>query len=236
MSLSLNERKYNNYIKGGRILFIAGIGMLFESVENSIIVGILMIIIGTICIIYYNKQISLEKRKEIIIKFLEDNIIIINKKPKNKEIKIIDSFSKKYEYNDNIIDIKNLEKIINYDINYDNLTLFLDIYTFVKKYKFISNLKIVCNNKLLADYYYHYNNIIAFISYLDNIKDINVAINYMIEDYHNNAKILDNLMKEILINNELLNKKPSNPINIIKYISTVFNYILDKHLDDIYNS
>jgi hypothetical protein len=89
---------------------------------------------------------------------------VLNKKPKIKEIKIINSFSKKYNYNNEIINVQNLDKMISYDINYDNLTLFLDIYTFVKKYKLVNSLKIVWNNKLLADYYYHYNNIIAFIS------------------------------------------------------------------------
>ena len=230
MSLSLTT--CNNYIKVGRILFIAGIGMLFENIKNARIIGIIMILIGSIVIIYYNKKILLLNRKELIIKFLEDNIIIINKKPKIKEIKIINSFSKKYNYNNEIINVQNLDKMISYDINYDNLTLFLDIYTFVKKYKLVNSLKIVWNNKLLADYYYHYNNIIAFISYLNNIKDINVAVNYMIEDYHNNAKILDNLMKEILMNNELLNNKPSEPIHIIKYISNTFDYLLDKKLEE----
>lgn len=230
MNSSLNT--CNNYIKFGRTLLIAGIGMLFENDKNAIIIGMIMILIGSIIIIYYNKQISLINRKEIIIKFLEDNIIIINKKPKikeNKEIKIIDSFSKKYNYNKELINIDNLDKFISYDINYDNLTLFLDIYTFVKKYKLVKSLNIVWKNKLLADYYYHYNNIIAFISQLDNSKDINIAINYMIEDYYNNSKILENLMKEICIDDELLN---NNQPHIIKYISAVFNYLLDKHLDD----
>ena len=53
MSLSLTT--CNNYIKVGRILFIAGIGMLFENIKNARIIGIIMILIGSIVIIYYNK-------------------------------------------------------------------------------------------------------------------------------------------------------------------------------------
>ena len=40
-------------------------------------------------------------------------------------------------------------------------------------------------------------------------------------------------MKEILINNELLNNKPSEPIHIIKYISNTFDYLLYKKLEEI---
>jgi hypothetical protein len=84
---------------------------------------------------------------------------------------------------------------------------------------------------LLFDYYKHYNNIIAFISNLNEINDINIAIKYLINDYYNNAKILDNLIKNILIEKnkiEWLNEKPSDYNNIIKYISTIFNYIIEK--------
>jgi hypothetical protein len=208
----------------------------------AISIGAFMIIFGTIIIIYYNKKIIFEKRKEIILNFLENNIIVINQSKikseiKSKEIKVIDNFSKIYELNGNKINIYNIDKIIYFDINYDNLTLFLDIYTFVKKYKLIKELNLNWNNKLLSDYYQHYYNIIAFISNLysentsDNSLNINIAINYLIEDYYNNAKILDNLIKNILIEKkkiEWLNEKPSDYNNIIKYISTIFNYIIEK--------
>ena len=241
MSLSIYERN----LKYGRTILLTGIPILLEKrmpAIYAISIGIFMIIFGAIIIIYYNKKIIFEKRKEIILNFLEDNIIVINKSKKkleikSKEIKVIDSFSKIYELNGNKINIYNIDKIIYFDINYDNLTLFLDIYTFVKKYKLIKELNLNWNNKLLSDYYQHYYNIIAFISNLysentyDNSLNINIAINYLIEDYYNNAKILDNLIKNILIEKkkiDWLNEKPSDYNNIIKYISTIFNYIIEK--------
>ena len=234
---------YERNIKYGRTIFITGIPMLFErsiDVKYAISVGILMMIFGIIIIIYYNKKIVFEKRKEIILNFLENNIIIINQKKitkeiKSKEIKVIDNFSKKYQLNEKKININNIDKIIYFDINYDNLTLFLDIYTFVKKYKLIKELNLNWNDKLLFDYYQHYNSIIAFISNLDETNDINIAINYLIDDYYNNAKILDNLIKEILIEKKKigwLNEKPSDYNNIIKYISTVFNYIINDYYNE----
>jgi hypothetical protein len=237
MSLQIYERN----LKYGRTILIAGIPMLFETVKHALIIGIFMIFLGAIIIIYYNKKIIFEKRKEIIIKFLENNLIVINKKKliketkeiKTKEIKVIDTFYKKYELNNKKINFDNLDKIIYYDINYDNLTLFLDIYTFVKKYELIDDLNLNWNNKLLNDYYQHYYNIIAFISNLDNINDINIAITYLIDDYDNNVKILDNLIKDILISkNKIvwLNEKPSDYSHIIKYISSIFNYIISDNL------
>jgi hypothetical protein len=239
MSLSIYERN----LKYARTIFIAGIPMLFEKVKYSIGVGIFMIIFGLIAIFYYNKKIIYEKRKDIIYKFLENNIIIINqlkqketpKEIKPKEIKVIDNFSKKYELNEKNINTDNIDKIIYFDINYDNLTLFLDIYIFVKKYQLVNNLGSKWNNKLLYDYYQHYYNIIAFISYLDNANDINIAITYLIDDYYSNAKILDNLIKDILMEKkkfEWLNEKPSNYNNIIKYISNIFNNIINDKLID----
>jgi hypothetical protein len=200
-----------------------------------------MIIFGAIIIIYYNKKILFEKRKEIILKFLEDNLIVINKSKiihkeiKEKEIKVINSFNKKFELNQKKININKIDEIIYYNINYDDLTLFLDIYTFIKKYDIVNDLKLNWNNKLLSDYYQHYYNIIAFISNLDDTFDINVAISYLIDDYNNNSKILDNLIKDILISKnkiEWLNEKPIDHIHIIKYISTIFNYIINDNLTD----
>lgn len=245
MSISIYERN----IKYGQTSFIAGILMLFDNNIDkiySIITGILMIIGSIITIIYYNKQITFENRKEIILNYLENNIIIINKKnkksdkkndkkiKKSEEYKIIDNFSKKYKLNKNKININNLDKIIYIDINYNNLTLFLDIFTFVKKYQLINDLNIKWN-KLLDDYYQHYNNIIAFISNLDNTNDINIAIDYLIDDYNNNAKILDNLIREILVEknkSDWLNEKPIDCYNIIKYMSTIFNYIISDYYED----
>ena len=230
MSLSIYERN----LKYGRTILIVGIAMLFEKNIHPIY-GIVMIIFGAIIIIYYNKKIVFEKRREIILNFLENNIIVINQskikqKKEIKVIKVIDNFSKKYELNENKINITNIDKIIYFDINYDNLTLFLDIYTFIKKYNLIKELNLNWNNNLLFDYYQHYYNIIAFISNLDETNDINIAINYLIDDYYNNAKILDNLIKDILIEKnkiEWLNEKPSEYNNIIKYMSTMFNYIIN---------
>jgi hypothetical protein len=252
MSLLIYERN----LKYGRTILIAGILMLFEKSIHTIYAfgtGIFMIIFGIIIIIYYNKKIVFEKRKEIIQNFLENNLIIINKSKikqqkeneviKSKEIKVIDYFSKQYKLNENKINSINIDKIIYFDINYDNLTLFLDIYTFVKKYDLIIELNFNWNNKLLFDYYQHYYNIIAFISNLySNSNDtisINIAINYLIEDYYNNAKILDNLIKEILIEKnklEWLNEKPSDYNNIIKYISTIFNHIINDNFNKFYKN
>ncbi len=239
MSLQTYERN----LKYARTIMIAGIPMLFEKVEYAISVGIFMIIFGAFAMYYYNKKILYEKRKEIIIKFLDNNTITIAKKINtdiiNKEIKVIDCFGKNNKYDETKINIDNLDKIIYFDIDYDNLTIFLDIYTFVKKYELVNNINYNFNNKLLSDYYKHYYNIIAFISNLDDKNDIYISINYLIDDYINNVKILDNLIKDILINKkktEWLEQKPNDCNHIIKYISCVFNNIIYDNLNEKFNN
>lgn len=238
---------YEKNLKHGRTMLIAGIFMLFEKVNYALIVGVSIIILGGIIIIHYNKKISFEKKKEIIVKFIEETLKIVDnnknnnlsiKENKIKEIKVIDSFGKKYDYNNKLINIKNIDKIIYYDINYDYITVFLDIFMFINKFTIIMNLKLNWNNKLLIDYYHHYYNIISYISNLDNIDDISLSISYLIDDYSNNCKILDKLMNDILIEKnkvDWLKEKPTDNQYIIKYISTIFNYIISDNLDEKHN-
>ncbi len=240
----MNIAYYEKNLKHGRTLGIAGIFMLFEKVNYALICGISMIIIGLCIIIHSNKMISFEKKKAEIIKFIEETFTQINnnkkqikevKEPKIKEIKVIDVFGRKYEYNNKLINIKNIDKIIYYDINYDNMTLFLDIFIFIKKFTIIRNLKLNWNNKLLIDYYNHYYCVISYISNLNEVNDISSAISYLVEDYENNCKILDKVINDVLIEkNKLdwLKEKPTDPQYIIKYISTIFNYIISDNLND----
>lgn len=229
----MNINKYENRLKHGKIIFIAGIPMLFETVNYATPVGIFMMISGLLIITYYKKQILFEKNKEKIIKFLED--IIINDKYKNyveikkeikiKEIKVIDVFGRKYKYSDNSIDNQQIDRIMYYDINYDKITLFLDIYMFVCKFKIIMDLMLHYNNKLLIDYYNHYYKIISYISKLENIDEISNAIIVMEDDYYNNMKILDKLIRKIMIEK---NKEEWLELdnNTIKLINKIFNNII----------
>lgn len=232
--------RYEANKKYSRILMIAGIGMMFENIKYATIVGIIMIIIGFIINCYYNKKIIFEKKKDIIIKYIEENLdkIVIknNKKPEiiKTEIKVINTFGKKYIINNNFINIDpkgHINKIIYYNINYDKITLFLNLYMFVKKYEIIMNLNHpIISNKLLLEYdpkgqfvamqqyYHHYYNIIAYISNLNDETDISIAMHYMTDDYNNNAKQLYNLLKDIEDN---------------KSISNVFNNIIHSEKIDL---
>jgi hypothetical protein len=236
--------KYKNRIIHGRTIFIAGIAMLFETVNYAMPVGIFMMISGLLIIKYYKKQILFEKNKEIIIKFLENiitndkntNNVEIKKEPKIKEIKVIDVFGRKYQYNNNNINKINLDNIMYYDINYDKITLFLDIYMFVCKFKIIMDLELhfnnAYNNKLLIDYYNHYNNIISYISNITNDEiSISIAINIMENDYYTNMKILDKLIRNIMIEK---NKEEwlSLDNNTIKLINKIFNNIITENLNN----
>ncbi len=243
----MNINKYESRIKHGRTIFIAGIPMLFETVNYAIPVGIFMMISGLLIIKYYNNKILYEKNREMIVKFLED---IINKIPdkkklekteiiiKPKEIKVIDIFGKKYQYHNNIINNiinNNIDKIMYHDtyndINYDKITLFLDIFMFVNKFKIIMDLKLDWTNKLLIDYYNHYYKIISYISNLNDIDEIFLAINYMEDDYYTNMKILDKLIRDILIEKNREDYLEFDN-NIIKNINKVFNNIIMENLEN----
>lgn len=220
---------YQNRIKYGRTIFIAGIPMLFEKVDYAIPLGIIMMILGIIIIGYYNKKIKYEKNKDIIINFIEEIIKsiptknkVIEQAPtliKIKEIKLIDTFGKKYQC-DNIMNTNNIDKIMYYDIDYDKITLFFDIYMFISKFKNIINLELkYSDNKLLIDYYNHYNKV---ISYIANMSDVSDALKLMEEDYYDNKKILDKIIKDIL------NKEYNN--NSIKFMNNIFNNIIMENL------
>ncbi len=240
--------KYENKIKHGRTIFIAGVPMLFEKVDYAIPLGIIMMILGVFIIKYYNKLILHEKNKTIIIDFLEElinkipikNKKIIEKEPKIikiKEIKVINTFGKKYQYNNTIninninINNNNVDKIMYYDITYDKITLFLDIFMFVSKFKNIMDLKLKCyNNQLLIDYYNHYYKLISYISNIDILDKLEIsnALTTMEEDYYDNMKILDKLIRDILIEE---NKEDwINNNNTIKLINSVLNNIIIQNL------
>ncbi len=233
-------KMYENRLKHGRTLFIAGIPMLFETLNYAIHIGIIMMISGIIIIRYYNKKIIHEKNKEIIISFLEEVIKklpfkeksnISNKKqiePKIKELKVYDYFGKIYQNNNTNININNIDTIMYYNnIDYDKITLLLDIFMFVSKYKIIMDLKMNLNNKLLDDYYNHYCNIISYISNINinNMNEISTAINYMADDYYNNMKILDNIINNI-------DNSINNYYNI-KLLNNIFNNIIMENFENL---
>ena len=131
----MDDSRLQKYIYRGRIIFITGILMLFEKIEYSLNVGILMMIIGFFVIRYFQNKVNFEKNKRIIIKYFNEQIV---EKPQViKEMNIISTFKNIYELNNNInINTNNIDNnIINNTNNiYDNITLFLDIYIFVKKF------------------------------------------------------------------------------------------------------
>ena len=163
------------------------------------------------------------------IKFEE--IAHINNKiePVKKEIKIINTFGKKYYIVAmQQIDPKGINNIVAmqyyYDINYDKISLFLDLYMFVKKYEIIINISNNSNNIVaMQQYYYYYHNIISYISNLDNVTDISIAMSYMMDDYNDNAKNLYKLIKELYPDSNMTQKV--NIINI-KSILIIFNDII----------
>jgi hypothetical protein len=63
--MSLNN--YEQYKKHSRIIIIAGVGMMFETIKYANIIGIIMITSGFIINHYYDKKIIFEKQKEIIL-------------------------------------------------------------------------------------------------------------------------------------------------------------------------
>ncbi len=210
-------------INKGRILFLAGIGMCFENIKYARYIGIIMMILG-IMIIFYNKQLIIKNKDKIIneiiqnynnkiIKFFEDNKYILIKK---KEISIIKIFEKKYNINNiinNIININNINIIINDNqYNYDNITLFLEIYRFIINLKNIIEMDLI-NDNLIIRYYEYYNNIIVYISNLDNKIEISTALSYLIDDINNNIKHLDILFNCSEKNINSINKKLDNIIN-----------------------
>ncbi len=218
----MNLVNYDTYKKNSRILIIAGVGMMFENIKYANIIGIIMITIGFIINHYYDKKKMFEK--EIIIKFIEENInkdIIkepIVKEPINKEIKVINTFGKKYNINNNIVTKQQIDPsdhINNNNIDYDKITLFLDLYMFVKKYELIMNN--IEYNKLLNEYYKYYYNVIAYISNLNNTNDVSNALDYLMYDYNNNSKQLNNIIKELYPNYSIIN---------IKSILIIFNEII----------
>jgi hypothetical protein len=198
--------KYTEYIYIGRAIFVGGIIMLFENVKYSKHVGTIMIMVGFLLMLYYQRQLNYKNRiekimsdfNEKLIKFFDENEKYLYKKekqpPKEKEISIIKTFQKKYEINNNIINESNIDNIINYNINENKITLFLDIYMFVINMKNIIDMKIEINNvhnNLLIDYYKYYNNVISYISNLNNEIEISIALSYLIDDYNDNAKNLN---------------------------------------------
>jgi hypothetical protein len=165
-----------------------------------------MVILGLIIIFYNRQQINNKKKQEKIneiidnfnnkiIKFFEDNKPII--KETKKEISIIKTFQKNNNININNINninINNINIIITYDINYDKITLFLDIYMFVINMKNIIDMNIEINyvhNNLLIDYYKYYNDVISYISNLNDETEISIALSNLIDDYNDNAKNLN---------------------------------------------
>jgi len=232
----MSLHNYEHYKKISKILIIAGIGMLFETIKYSVIVGIIMIISGFIINYYYYNyyynQMIYEKQKEFILKYTKENKndIINNKiEPVKKEIKIINTFGKKYYIVAmQQIDPKGINNIVAmqyyYDINYDKISLFLDLYMFVKKYEIIINISNNSNNIVaMQQYYYYYHNIISYISNLDNVTDISIAMSYMMDDYNDNAKNLYKLIKELYPDSNMTQKV--NIINI-KSILIIFNDII----------
>ena len=222
--------KYNKYIHRGRIIFISGIFMMFETVEYSKYVGLIMIILGISIVYYCKKQINYKNKidkiisdfNEKIIKFFEENEYKEKQVEKPKEIKmsVIKTFEKKYKNNNNIIiNINNIDNFINNtNINENKITLFLDLYMFVSNMKNILELcYIKPKNDLLIDYYKYYYNIIAYISNLHDEVEISIALSYLIDDYNNNTKNLNHIFK-------------INSNNVIKHILKELNNVIDNNV------
>jgi hypothetical protein len=235
----MDDSRLQKYIYRGRIIFLTGILMLFEKIEYSLHVGILMMIIGFLVIRYFQNKVNFEKNKRIIIKHFNEQIV---EKPQViKEMNIISTFKKIYELNNNNITINiNIINIDNNIINnnniiYDDITLFLDIYMFVKKFELIQSInKKFLDNKLLFDYYKYYYIIISYISNMDDDNLISIAISHLVEDYNNNKKQLYKLINNVLISNNKEDWITNNNIkqNVIKYILIIFNNIIYENLSN----
>ncbi len=102
---------------------------------------------------------------------------------------------------------------------------------FVSKFKNIMDLNLKCyNNQLLIDYYNHYYKLISYISNIDILDKLEIsnALTTMEEDYYDNMKILDKLIRDILIEE---NKEDwINNNNTIKLINSVLNNIIIENL------
>lgn len=123
------------------------------------------------------------------------------------------------------ININNINNIINYDINYDTVTLFLDIFTFVNNFKNIKNIINLNVNTEFINYCNYYYNLISYISNLNNKNEIIIAIYNLEDDYNSKYKKLYNISKEIFTYDF------KEPIYIIKYLSQIFNNMLDEKID-----
>jgi hypothetical protein len=104
------------------------------------------------------------------------------------------------------------------------MTLFLDIFTFVNNFKNIKD--IIKLNPEFDYYYYHYYNLISIISNLNNKNEIIIAIYNLEDDYNSKYKKLYNISKEIFTTYDF-----KEPIYIIKYLSQIFNNMLDEKID-----
>jgi hypothetical protein len=199
----MDVKNYEDNKHKGQVLFFAGIITLFKNIDYAKHLGLVMVILGLIIIFYNRQQINNKKKQEKIneiidnfnnkiIQFFKDNQTepIIE-----KPINIIKTFEKKYNINQsNNININNINIIITYDINYDKITLFLDIYMFVINMKNIIDMNIEINyvhNNLLIDYYKYYNDVISYISNLNDETEISIALSNLIDDYNDNAKNLN---------------------------------------------
>ena len=239
--MSLYE--YQENYKNGRVLIVSGVFLLFDNRYILSYIGLIFIIFGILIMLYYKNKMIEYKKKEILTKIIEEELInILNKKPIENikkepvhlpiEIKPINKFGKMSDiYINNKINHNNINFIINCNINYDKITFFLDFYIFINKFENIINLKSqwsnnIKNNKLLMMYYTHYYNIISTITNINNDINISIAISYLIDDYNNNATQLDNIIKDFLIHNnksEWINNKYS-----IKYMLDLCNNILNE--------
>jgi hypothetical protein len=221
----MNLIHYEDTYKFRKILSIIGIMMIFDEDIYISLVGLFLTIISIFIIWYYNRIIN---KDDIIIKLVKYTSINNIKELPKKEIKIIDKFRKNYTINNiNNINNNNINNIIIININYDDITLFLDILIFVNNIKNIINNNIISNlNIEFIKYYNHYYNIIALITNLNNKDEIITAISNLIDDYNANYKQLYNISKKTFIS---YNFEESD--TIIKQLSNISIDILDKKID-----
>jgi hypothetical protein len=221
----MNLIHYEYNYKLGKFLLIISISMIFDKDDSVVLIGLFLSIISIFIMWYYNKIMN---KDDIIIKLFKytpiNNIIELP----TKEIKIIDKFEKNYNNNiNNIININNISNIININTNYDDITLFLDIFILVNNISnYINIYNIINKNGEFIKYYYHYYNIISIITNLNNNHEIIMSISDLVVDYNANYKQLYKISKKEF---NIYNFEESS--NIIKNLSNMFINILDKKID-----
>ena len=101
----MNKNTFERNIRRGKSILFAGLIMLFEKGAYSIHIGIIMIILSSIIIKYYEMKYNIEITKKLIIDkltedtndFMKENEIKKQKHNPNELIEIINTFGKKYK-------------------------------------------------------------------------------------------------------------------------------------------